>query len=494
MKLAPLGPENAAPSHDATAAPSVARTDPLGEKPDVGPPKAFTPPAPVVFKTPRGITVWLVERSSLPLVSVAVVVEAGSAQDPNGKAGLASLTADMLDEGAGKRSALDLSTAINDLGASLSTGAATDGSYASLTVLKKNFGPAFSILADVVARPAMSPDEFKRVSDLWKNRLKKRADDPMSVSSVVSAAALYGPSTSYGHPTGGLIAEADGVGLDDVRAFYAGAWRPEHMTVVASGAISRAELEQAIETELGGWEARGAAIPVTLREDPEWIPPRLVIVDRPGAPQSVIAVLRRGVAATDPEAPLLDLVNNALGGSFTSRLNQNLREEKNWTYGARSGFSETRGRGSFVARTAVETPVTGLALKEILRELEAISKESISVDELDKVKAQDRADLVETYGTLGGIAGRLSTLARLSLPPDFDEQASQIRQGGTLQVLRPLSKQYFEPSDATIVIVGPRAGFQPEGGEPAVTGVEQQLQEAGFPAPSYWNTEGSPTR
>lgn len=479
MKLPPRGGEPESASARATPAGEGAK-DLLGDKPSLPPARPFAPPPAQVFQTANGIRVWLVENHSLPLVAVSVVVPVGAASDPPGRSGLAHITADMLDEGAGERTAIELSTAINDLGATLYVGTAADGSYAGLSCLKKHFAKGFAILADVIARPTFREDEWKRTAGLWKNALRKRADDPNAVSSVVIYAAHHGPGTSYGRPTSGLLADSEKVTLDEVKAAYRATWRPDQAVFVVVGDVTRAEITEALDAELSEWKATGAPATTEVRTDPSHVPPRLVLVDRPGAPQSVIAVVRDGVKVTDPKAPMLDLVNNALGGSFTSRLNQNLREEKNWTYGARSGFSEVRGRGAFVARSAVETQFTGPALGEILKELDLMAKSGLSSEELAKVKAQDRADLVETYGTVGGVASRLGTLARLGLPATFDEQASRARQSATLGALAPLSKEHFDASRATIVIVGPSQEVLP------------QLAKMGLPAPEPWDEEGRP--
>jgi predicted Zn-dependent peptidase len=461
---------------------AVATTpDPLGSKPEPVAPKAFTPPAPVVFQADNGITVWLLERPSLPLVSVSLALPVGSAADPPKSAGLAHITADLLDEGAGARDAVALSSAINDLGATLGLGVRADGSFAALTVLKKNFAPAFSILADVLARPRFDAKEWKRVSELWQNGLKKRSDDPAQVARVVTTAALYGPGTPYGHPSDGAVADAKSIGLPAVKAFYKSAWRPDRAVLVVVGAVTKDEVTQVIHRELAGWKppktpAEAASAPA---RDPSWKPPRLVLVDRPGAPQAVISVVRDGVAASDPRAPLLGLINTALGGSFTSRLNQNLREEHGWSYGARSTFTESRGQGSFFARAAVHTEATGPALKEMLAELAKMADSGLTQEEFTKVLAQDRADLVETYETRGGTAQRLATLAALGLPPTFDATASQARQKVTLTGLAELSLA-VDPKNATIVVVGPRDQVAP------------QLKSIGLSEPQLWDAEGRP--
>ncbi|WP_437838075.1 M16 family metallopeptidase [Sorangium sp. So ce1153] len=474
--------------------------DPIGPKPELPEPRPFTPPAPVVLDGPNGAKVWLLERHTLPIVSVSIAVSSGSADDPRGAAGLAHITADMLDEGAGQRNAVELSSAINDLGATLSVGARADGSVASLSVLKKNFAKAFAILADVVARPRLEAREWQRVSALWQNDLRKRGDDPTRVSSLVSSAALFGPGTPYGHPVEGLLADARSIGLPAVKAFYKSAWRPDRAVIAVVGDITRDELMQAVSRDLGAWSATGAPASAASSAKgapasgapgakgapasaapaaPSWRPPRLVLVDRPGAPQSVIAVVREGVAASDPRRPLLQLINTALGGSFTSRLNQNLREDHGWSYGAASAFNETRQPGAFVARASVVTEATGPALKEMLGELARMADSGLTRDELAKVQAQDRADLVSAYETANRTALRFGTLARLALPETFDAAASQARQKATLAGLAELARA-VDPKGATIVVVGPRQEILP------------QLQAIGLGEPEAWDVEGQP--
>ncbi|WP_437817445.1 insulinase family protein [Sorangium sp. So ce1078] len=481
----PARAEAPRPTPPATAAQPA---DPIGPKPELPKPQPFTPPAPVVLDGPNGAKVWLLERHTLPIVSVSVAVASGSADDPKGAAGLAHITADMLDEGAGQRSAVELSSAINDLGATVSVGARADGSVATLSVLKKNFGKAFSLLADVVARPRFEAKEWKRVSELWQNDLRKRGDDPTRVSALVSTAALYGPGTPYGHPVEGLLADARSIGLPAVKAFYKAAWRPDRAVITVVGDITRDEVMQAISRDLGTWSAKGApagaapaakGAPAAPAVAPAWKPPRLVLVDRPGAPQSVIAVVREGVAASDPRRPLLQLINTALGGSFTSRLNQNLREDHGWSYGAASAFSETKQQGAFVARASVVTEATGPALKEMLAELAKMADSGLTRDELAKVQAHDRADLVSAYETVNRTALRLGTLARLQLPETFDGAASQARQQATLAGLAELARA-VDPKGATIVVVGPRQEILP------------QLQAIGLGEPEAWDVEGQP--
>jgi predicted Zn-dependent peptidase len=449
----------------------------FGERPRLRAPQSYEAPTPQVYQTPQGISVWLIERRGLPVVSFVVVTKRGSQDDPAGT-GLAHITAAMLDEGAGTRDALAISSAINDLGASLGTSVDTDGSRISLTVLKKHLDKAFPILADIVARPRFEEKEWQRVHKLWVGQLKRRGDDPAAVARVVSSAVLYGPDTAYGHPTTGLVASAEGTRLPEVKAFYRRTWRPAETMLVAVGDIGKSELDALIAKHLGDWQAKGEASPAIEPTPPLAKRPKLVLVDRDDAPQSVVSIVGAGITAKSPDAPLLDLVNTALGGSFTSRLNQNLREDRGWSYGAGSRLDERRGVGPFVAISQVFTNVTGSAVGEILKEIRAIAKEGLSGDEYIKVRSRALADTIQTYETVEGVASRLSTLAMLGLPPAYDSQASRARQQATRTVLAKVAAQYLRADDVSIVVVGPKKEVLP------------QLGSLGFGDPEPWSVEG----
>ncbi|MDI3287691.1 pitrilysin family protein [Polyangium sp. 15x6] len=463
------------------AAPAV---DLLGPKPELPPSRPFTPPTVETFTTKNGLSVWLVEKHGLPLVSAVLVVRGGSSADPAKLPGLMHITTDMLDEGAGKRSAVEVSSGINDLGATLALGTSADASILSLTVLKNNFNAAFGIFSDVVARPHFDAKEWKRVSELWQNNLKKRSDEPMSVSRVLNAAVLFGPDTPYGHPADGSLEAATKLDLPTVKRFYTESFRPDRAVLVVAGDISRKEVTDIVDAQLGAWKAPPAKAAPKQADLPGPRPasarPKLVLVDRPGAPQSVIAVVRDGVAANDPALPRLELINTALGGSFTSRLNMNLREEHHWAYGAGSTFQESRNKGGFWAIASVETPATGVALKEMLSELSKMAASGPTAEELEKAKAQDRADLMQTYETVSGTARRLATLARLGLSPAHDSEATRARQSATLTDVTALAKTHVDPGAATVIVVGPREAVGP------------QLATLGLGEPELWDPEGKP--
>jgi predicted Zn-dependent peptidase len=434
----------------------------------------------MVYTSVNGLTVWLLERHTLPVVSMTLTVPTGASSDPKGKGGLALATAGMLDEGAGKRGALELARDIDTLGAKLATYADADASYATITVLKRNLAPAFAIFGDVVARPRFEPVEWRRVHDLWQNDLKSRASDADATARVVARVVLWGPEHPYGHPWDGTTASAKSVDLPDVKSFYARAWRPDQATLVVAGDVKREELAPLLEQAFGTWKnPTGRPTPPLVPPAPKGPWPRLVVVDRPEAPQSVIACVRPGIAANDPDAPVLTRVNTAIGGSFTSRLNQDLREEHGWSYGARTRFSFSRGPGQVIAYAAVFTDKTGDALKAMLGELEEFAKKGMTEEEVEKTRSQARADLVRAYESVEGISGKLAGNASLGLGVDYEAVASVRRDTAGKGELNRLAAAYYDPKEAVILVVGPRAQVDP------------QLKALGLPAPEYRDAHGN---
>ncbi|HEY6462939.1 MAG TPA: pitrilysin family protein, partial [Polyangiaceae bacterium] len=238
-------PAPIAPPPVASVAP--APPDPLGPRPEPAMPATFLPPAPVVYTATNGITVWLLERHQAPVVSCQMVVPTGASSDPPAKGGLAYVTANMMDEGAGKRGAIDVSRALDDLGAQLDTDANADTTWASLTVLTRHLREAFSIYGDVVARPRFEAKELARVKDLWSSELLERSKDPDATARVVFRAALFGAGHPYAHPWDGTLTSSHAVTLDDVKRFYQAEWRPDRATLVCAGDVTKEALAPLLE-------------------------------------------------------------------------------------------------------------------------------------------------------------------------------------------------------------------------------------------------------
>jgi predicted Zn-dependent peptidase len=427
------------------------------------------------------MTVWLLERHDVPMVSCDLTVPAGASSDPKGKGGLAYATARMLFEGAGKRGAIDLARAVDQLGARITTDANADASFVSVTVLRRNLEAAFALFGDVVARPRFEAGEYKRMKDLWLNELSERQKDPDATARVVYRAVLFGPDSPYGHPWDGTVDSARGIGVDDAKRFYASAWRADRATLVCVGDLTQKELGPIAESAFGSWKPPHSPAPAPVAPGPPAGPwPRLVLVDRADAPQAVIAALRPGLAASDPKEPALWRVNDAIGGSFTSRLNQDLREKHGYTYGARSRFSVSRGVGQVVSWANVVTSKTGDALGAMLADLGEFAGSGMTDEEVARSRSQARGELVGTYQSDEGIAGHLAADASLGLPADWGARGATLRDEATKPTLDALAKEFYDPATAIVVVVGPR------------TTVEPMLAGAGLPPAEMRDAEGRP--
>ncbi len=472
-------PPMPAASASASASPPSA-PDALGPKPDVPSPPPFTPPAPQVFASTNGITVWLMERHDVPLVSCDIDVPSGASSDPKGKAGLAYVTTNMLDEGAGTRGALDLARAIDDLGARIGTGSDADSSTVSLTVLKRNLDKGFALFGDVVARPRFEAREWKRVKDLWANELRERDKDPEATARVVYRVAYFGPDHPYGHPWDGTVPSSKAISLEDAKSFYQASWRPDRATLVCVGDVTKAELQPLVDAAFKTWKAPATPAPAPLVPAAPTGPwPKVILVDRPDAPQSVIAAVRTGLAASNPDEPVLWRDNEIIGGSFTSRLNADLRESKGYTYGAGTRYSRSRGVGLLIASAAVRTDVTGDALGALLSDMKTFAAQGLTDEEVARSKSLPRGEVVNVYQSDEGIAGDLSRFASVGLPPDWEAKSSQIRDAATKDDLNRLARQYYSVDDAIIVVVGPRSR------------VQSQLDKLGLPSAELRDAAGN---
>lgn len=463
---------------EARASKAQTSQDPLGPRPEIAAPAPFTPPAPTVYRRANGLTVWLLERPALPIVSIQLVVPAGSSEDPSGQGGLAWATASMLDEGAGKRSALQIASDVDALGATLHTGAFADYAFVDLTVLKKNLEPALSIFGDVVVRPTFSATEWNRVHTLWENDLKARQSEPNAVARVVSAKKFFPSGHPYAHPTTGTLGTVGKVTLPSVKAFYEKTWKPAQATLVVAGDVTRPEIDALLDRTFASWkggERIGGETRPSVRSAPSTpndAKMRVFVVDRADAPQSVVSVVRGGVAANDPDAAGLVRVDGALGGSFTSRLNQDLREEHGWSYGAHSRVAFSRRPGTISADAAVHTEHTGEALQAMLTDITTFAKEGMTPEEVGKTKLLARGALVEAYEGVGASTARLARLAGTGLESDFDAKNSARIDAATKAEIDALAARFLDLSSAVVVIVGPKAAIEPQLRKIGITNIE----------------------
>ena len=447
----------------------------MAHAPAVGPLPRLEPTRPTRFVLSNGLEVVTVRRQVAPLVAVNLMFRSGSDADGVELAGLGSATADMLDEGAGTRGPLQMAEELEQLGADLWLGCGRDGSQLSLQVPAKGFPAALALAADVLLRPRLDAGDWERVRHDRLTGLAQRRDQAESVASIVSDRVLFGDAHPYGRSSDGLEPSVTRIGIDDIRRFHATHYRPNNAVLVVAGAFDET-LQQQLEAAIGAWSP--APIPASPATPPLPARPRLVLVDRPAAPQSIVRFVSPGTDRLSPDRPALSMLNAVLGGSFTSRLNFNLREQKGYTYGAGSSFSFLRRPGSFSARDAVFTEVTAAAVTEFLKELRGVREQPFTDAERTKARAMLLDRVAEGLATSSGIAATFAELGLYGLPLDEPERFIAALERATADDLLRLAQKYVDPDDACIVIVGDRAAIEPG------------LREIGLPAPELRDADG----
>jgi predicted Zn-dependent peptidase len=410
------------------------------------------------FQLSNGIPVLLIELHKVPLVQVNVVVRAGAAADPKVKAGVASLTAEMLDRGAGGRSALELSDAVDHLGADLSAAAGWDATTIGLNVPSQRFTEALALLADVVTRPAFPQEELDRVRKERLTEFLQWRDEPRSLARVAFARAVYG-GHAYGRVPEGSEASVRAIERADLKAFHDSYFEPGNVTIVAAGDITPSVLQPRLEERFGAWRG-SAARPPSVAAASQVRGRSVWLIDVPGAAQSEIRIGRVGPPRATPDYFPLIVMNTVLGGSFTSRLNQNLREVHGYTYGAGSVLDFRLSTGPFLAAAAVQTDKTAPALSEFFKELEGIRK-PVREEELTKARNYVALRYPAGFETTGDLAGKLEEKVVYGLPDDyFTSYADRVRKVTADDVAR-VTAQAIDPRSIVVVIAGDRKKIEP---------------------------------
>lgn len=457
-------------------------TSPRQEQPGIGAAAAFTPPTPETFKLNNGITVHHWRRSELPLIAMTMILPAGTSSDPADKAGLASLTADMLDEGAGERSAIEFADALDLLGASF--GAAADRGYTSvgLSSLTRSFEGALALYADAVRRPRFDEKEWERVHTLHVQGLIREQDEPASVARKVGMRAYFGDEHPFGRPTGGTPETARSVSLEDAHRHHARLFHPEGAVILTAGDLTADEVKGHLNGALGDWRAGRGSKPLDGPEYPEPASKgfRVVLVDRPDAVQTVVRFMMPGPVYGDASRTKIRLLGTILGGSFTSRLNHNLREEHGYTYGAGCRYVMEPSVGYLLAASTVRADVTGASVGEFLKEFRGLRTGDVTGEEAGKARKSDRMDMIQSFAGLNGVLGTAVTLVRNGRPfSDLGEELAAVARV-TEGDLNGLARGAVPLETGVLVLVGDKKAILP------------QLDGLGLPAPIELTVEGDP--
>ena len=409
----------------------------------------------------NGLAAWIVEVHEVPVVQVNLVVRAGTANDPAGKYGVASLTAAMLREGAGTKSSLELADAVEFLGADLNASSGIDASAVRLHVPVARIGDALPLMADVALRPTFPAEELERQRQMRQTDLLQARDNAATIASLAFSRVLYGPSHRFGTAAMGTAATLSAFTRDDLLSFYRGAFRPDNATLVVVGDITPDRILPLLETSFGSWKSASAAAAAPAL--PTASPParrQVYVVDKPGAPQTQIRIGTIGVARSTPDFFAIQVMNTILGGSFSSRLNLNLREKRGYTYGASSGFDMRLSPGPFSAQAGVQTDKTSESLTEFFNELNGILK-TVPADELARAKNYVALRFPTTFETTGDIARRLEDAIVYRLPDDYFPRYVQNIDAITAADVQRVAQKYIQPDRLAVVVVGDRKTIEP---------------------------------
>ena len=431
----------------------------------------------------NGLKVVLAERHEAPVVEFELLIDAGHAADQFASPGLARLAMDMLDEGTSTRSSLEISEELAKLGARLRTSSGLDSSIVTLSALKENLEPSLAIFADVILNPVFPESELERLRKQRLARIAQEKTDPFSIGWRLLPGILFGKNHAYGNPLTGSGTEASvrAIARSDLEKFHQTWFQPHNATLIIVGDTTLDEIIPKLESNLKGWQDRTEppAKDVGAVSNPEQSV--LYLVDRPGAGQSSIIGGLIAPPLNTPDRLAIESMNRILGGSFTSRINMNLREDKHWSYGSRSRLTDAKGQRLFLVTAPVQTDKTKESMVELDKELRGIlGPRPASEEELEKTKKNQILKLPGLLETKSALRGAISEIIEFGLPEDEWIRRAENITRLTVGDISAAAKKVVQPGRIVWIVVGDRAKI--EGG----------LRELDFGEIRLIDTDGEP--
>jgi zinc protease len=450
--------------------------------PEVGDVPEAQFPAFTRAKLSNGLEVLCVERRAVPTVELSLLVDCGSAVEPAELSGLAGMTLNMMDEGTRTKTAVEITELQGRLGARLGLGADDDWASLSLSALSANLPASLDLFADVLLNPAFPRADFERLQKEALVRLQSSKLEPGAMAARVLPPLVFGPGHPYGRLGGGSGTEATLAALTpEALADYRARWfKPNNARLLVVGDTSLAEIVPLLEERLASWKP--GAVPTKEHGPARAIEaPVVYLLDRPQAAQSVIRVAIAAPPTGGPDDIAIDAMNQFLGGSFTSRINMNLREDKGWSYGSRSSIRDARGPRVFSVNAPVQTDKTKESMLEVAKELsEILDARPGTAAELEQVQAQMTLSLAGSWETNGAVLGSLAELVRCGHADDYwSTYAGEVRALDTAAV-DAAAKKIVTPAQSVWIVVGDRAK------------IEQGVREAGIGEVIVIDADGEP--
>jgi zinc protease len=454
----PRAKEEAKPASGANLAGTMPDEPWRANPPPAEPPSTLSLPVAASFKLPNGLTVLLAEQHQLPIVSAHLVVLSGSDANPVDKPGVASFTAQMLPEGTEHRSSNQIADDAAQIGSEVRESSASDQSSVSIRTLKPNVDAALNLLSDVALHPKFDPAEIERIRKIRETDILQIQDDPTQLAIGVMLKAVYGPNHPYGYREEGTIEVNKIISRDDMVKTWQRGYAPGNSALVLTGDLAQEEARRLAEKYFGDWKAAGERHeppPISLKTTRA-----ISIVDKPGAAQTFVVVAGLGVPRSTPDYVPLEVMNNILGGLFSSRINNNLREEHGYTYGGFSFFMYRRGPGLFVAGGGIRTDATAPAVHEIFKELERIRTGPPAADELTLSKGSFAHSLAGLFESSEQTANTIGDMFTYDLPPDYYQQLPAKIDAVTPDDVQHMAEKYIHPDTSVVIGAGDRAKIE----------------------------------
>ena len=410
----------------------------------------------------NGLKIVLARRASIPQVRFDLLLDAGYAADHSGIPGLASLALAMMDEGTTRRTALQISDQLAQLGANLSTGSKLDVSSVSLEALKENLDASLEVYADVVLHPSFPRSDLERLRKQRLAQIQQEKAEPVGLALRVFPGLIYGPGHAYSNPWTGSGTEESVARIrrEDLVRFHESWFKPNHATMVVVGATTMAEIKPRLERLFADW--RPGKVPAkSIATVPQQQRPTVYLMDRPGSLQSIIIAGHIAPPKANPKEVGIQTMNSVLGSEFSSRVNMNLREDKHWSYGAFTFFRDARGQRPFVAYAPVQTDKTKESVMELSKELRGIVRDRpIEPGELSRAQASLTLTLPGSWETMAALSGAIVDIVSYGLDDRYYDTFAQKVRAETVPSLTEIAGEVVHPDQLVWVIVGDRSKIE----------------------------------
>ena len=407
----------------------------------------------------NGMKVVLAERHETPTINLALQFDAGYAADSLAIPGTASIANRMLLEGTAKRTGPQISERNAELGAQISANASLDTSTISLSALKMNLDDSLELYADVVRNPAFPVADFDRVKKLQHAGIQREKAEPNALAQRILPGLIYGANHPYGQPFSGSGTESSlaKITRDSVAQFHASWYKPNNATLFIVGDTTLAEIKPKLEKLFGDWKT-GEVPKKNIAQVQHREKTTVYLIDRPGAVQSVIIAGQVAPSRNNTDEPAIDVFNSLLGGSFVSRLNMNLREDKHWSYGAFTTIIGARGQRSFLGIAPVQSDKTSESLAEMVKEFrDVLRSKPVTDEEVGKMQESLTRSMVGDRETKNGVLGDMLSISRYGLPEDYYATYAQKVNALKKSDINAIAERILRPEKMIYVVVGDRA-------------------------------------